>query len=236
VVHHLQLSDDGEIGPIGEWFDLSQPFFHRLSGDVVWPALRNEPIQSADYDHLLDLARTLITEGDRRPFTRRWEELPVEIRIGDFTERDPGWPDTLDYDRAVREAIGWWETATGMDLFVEVDASPERGIEVIYHDLEPPLLGQVTFDAWLASGAFARGRLELQTRFGSPSGYALTPQVAAHELGHVLGLFGHSTDAGHVMAQSGYSQADRVSEDEAKLVPLLYALPLGFDLTLYVAD
>ncbi len=122
----------------------------------------------------------------------------------------------IDYREAITTGIRRWEEATGNGLgaVVQVDDRDRAQFVITFRDVTPSSTFARTFHAtgtpFLAGGEIAFNRSYLTEIEGRVRDGELEPEVyaravagvAAHEMGHLLGIIGHSTRDDVLMGSS----------------------------------
>jgi len=178
---------------------------------------------------------------DGRPNQRlfRWESLPLAVHV-------PAWvsPVGIDFGHACRTALDIWNRNSGMTIFQSVEDPGEADIRFEY-GLDPDLgvIGRAVMlqpgDGRLFLGEAAPEEVVLELADYFPIEQKLQ-ETALHELGHALGLYGHSYcyDSGHLMYKTSNGALDdgpdnAIHEDEIRALRLIYDLPQGWDMAPY---
>ncbi len=120
-----------------------------------------------------------------------------------------------------------WEDGTGIDLFIETGDSASADC-IIEYDLENVYKHNVETLYTNDDGTPGKKRIWIYPE------NTLSPidrkgrMIFAHEFGHVLQLL-HSHDLGHLMVGGTAPLVSQPTEDELRLITILYRLPVIFD-------
>ena len=152
-----------------------------------------------------------------------WNHWPIKIYNPPMIDHD------VDVQAYARGAMAEWESMTGYDLFVEVDDAALADVEIIYFDtLTAPTPHHVVIVEENPDGTPARKNILIYQSYTMVPISIYPHLVFAHELGHVLGLK-HSENPGHLMLGLTFPLVHHVTEDEARLIQILYTTPHIFD-------
>ena len=166
-----------------------------------------------------------ITETDgwvgRPAVHKTWNHYPITVY------NPPKSYGELDMQLVARNAMAEWETAAGLDLFIEVEEQVGSDVEIVYFDT---LINnhQVDTPAYNQDGTPAKKEVWIFSGYTGVPISVYSHLIFVHELGHVLCL-DHSRDAGHVMLGLSRPQVQHVTEDEANVVRIIYHAPPVFD-------
>lgn len=231
----------------GEWFDYR---FTAGEGEEVnglriglVPRHPTDPACGSRYpdflDYLLQMTKTddpTNTRPDRR--LHKWDRWPLEV----FLQENPAGI-ALDFPELTALAMNQWNATMGQTLFVATDDSSAAEVVVVFSDEIPQVNGQVTMLA--PPGAQFIGDA-VPEKMGLYLNTAMTAEqriieVAMHEMGHILGIAGHSLcyEAGYLMYISSAGALDggienAVHPDEQMLVRTIRNLPQSVDMAGYV--
>lgn len=163
--------------------------------------------------------------------TLRWQadQLPLRIHL-------PPPPDTLAGDPeavfdAVRDGVTDWigVAGDGLPAFTFVDDPGDADIPIVWEE-EPSgdwYVAHCAYDINAMQRRFGVARILVTTRWrGGEVSLDLQYQAVLHEMGHALGLGGHSPDPSDVMYKS-VGAATEPSARDRETLRLLYARPIG---------
>ncbi len=186
-----------------------------------YPMIEFMPVTNVFYENVFDMLREAVIGG---PVLKKWANLPVPWYAPAFVNANG-----LDYYDSAARAAARWNDATGLSLFVAVDARPTVGVYMEF--LPPALMGGLS--GVTSYGSDAQGypildRIRILDAF--VDGTRLD-SIMMHELGHTIRL-GHLAGSMSIMFASQPLPLD-ISADEVRVVQLLTALPNGTDLSIY---
>ena len=171
----------------------------------------------------------------------RWQQFPVRVAIEPViespgsaaAERDQRWV------AAVRGAIADWQPYVPLVEVtigsVTIGATSEDGWDIYVSRSRPPL--QRSKDGTILPARLADTRYEIlspssgigdsvkfrfRIRMGNQQGEAGLRATARHELGHALGLWGHSTNPQDVMYPAQMGDYPPISDRDLKTLQWLY--------------
>ena len=166
-----------------------------------------------------------------------WSEFPIRVYLkhtleeGAAAERVQGWVE------AVRQAVQEWSAYLPMveveqpdaDIVIE-RADPERKVRIRDGQLDiPRARAAETRYRFYIKDSRLRHRITIQIRPGYGDSTAAT---ARHELGHALGIWGHSSLETDALYFSQVRYAPPISERDINTLKKIYGQPtrLGFKL------
>lgn len=203
------------------------PEFHPLRRVVVeadpWslemPLLRRTPLGGTPYAELLDLLQEFLEpwSGSR---VSRWESLPQRVRLPALPPDDP-------YRTTCLEAIDVWNVTMGRTVLEAVSSTDSATIRCTV--FEEDRAAFTRSEARDADGHPLRLRVHLSRRWIEDAPRYIR-RIWVHELGHALGLWGHSRDLDHVVNGRAVI-TDRPHPHELAALELLFRLPRDFDLS-----
>lgn len=164
----------------------------------------------------------------------RWESYPLAVYIPEVTA-----PSGVAMHEAALEAVAIWNFQMGEEYFVLVADPVDADVVFVFKDF-PNYAGLVELVEPAPGGEVQLGRVVPEKMSVTvDTGTATTPDITKatclHELGHVLGLFEHSTCAqiGYLMTVGGGGSLDwtqPIHPDEMNGVRSIRYLPQGVDM------
>ena len=136
---------------------------------------------------------------------------------------------------SVRDGILDWSDVVepGVPSFVFVDEPGDAGIPIVW-DAEPPdprwFVAHCALDINVFSRRFGVARILVTAHWGNgrEASVAELYNAVLHEMGHALGLLGHSPDALDVMFPDiGLSRSEGLSQRDRDTLVALYQSPIG---------
>ncbi len=251
ILNNLPISlrtVSGETDP-GRWFDytLELPVGSPLE-DLPLPLVEQHEMDSrctlATPDFMTYLRAMTKTNlpTDNRPDTKlyKWDHWPLTVYLpADDT------PVEVDFQAQSRWALEIWNTTMPEPYFVETDAPETADVVFVYSDQYPTLNGQVSIlepRGGYVVGNIIPQRMEVYLHSTMDSAQRVA-EVALHELGHVIGIAGHSpcSRAGYLMYITSAGVLDNGPEnaihpDEQALVEAIRHLPQGLDMAGFNPD
>jgi hypothetical protein len=137
------------------------------------------------------------------------------------------------YNHMVEEAFTLWAQATGGKVqFRQVATVNDSIIDVKWRRVDRKSLGHCVYN-WDKQGRIYSAEIEiglsdgvLHSRYNDP---AEVRHTILHEVGHALGLVGHSPYPGDIMYVPHQYGVIALSERDKETMRSLYELPVGFD-------
>lgn len=171
----------------------------------------------------------------------RWPSRKMPLKVyapkppqGLFDEPEPIW-------EAARSGVLAWENAAGAGLpgFEFVDSAPEADIPIAWAGISPDVVvAHCFYDINIFQRRFGVAQIVVTGRFrdGRQATPELIHEVVTHEVGHALGLGGHSPNPEDLMhgfldTQTGTPHAEntgrKLTARDHETLRLLYQRPLG---------
>jgi hypothetical protein len=163
----------------------------------------------------------------------RWPDDRMPLRV--FLDRPPAglFEDPEAIHDAVRRGVLDWTGAARPDLprFEFVEKIGDADIPIVWAEA-PDGDWEVAHCAWnvnLLMRRFGVSRILVTGRWsgGRPAEVADVHRMVLHEVGHALGLGGHSPDPSDVMYESVAGTATGLSARDRATLAALYARPIG---------
>jgi predicted Zn-dependent protease len=163
----------------------------------------------------------------------RWPERKMPLRV--YFPRPPEGlfedPEAI-YD-SVRAGIVDWSGVAGPDLpsFVFVGDQGDADIPIVWEEAPDGdwYIAHCAYDVNVMSRRFGVSRILITGRWSADQ--VATPtevyRVVLHEMGHALGLGGHSPQQGDIMYGSINRSGDSLSARDRATLQALYARPIG---------
>ncbi|MCU0639003.1 MAG: hypothetical protein MUF59_03940 [Candidatus Krumholzibacteria bacterium] len=219
----LRVKDENDPGEPGIYYDISrqidEPRDHFTLNLQMMPYYGLVSCNDNWYEDFLaffkDLTSTtgLYTE----PVFYGWNHWPLKVYNPPMIFRE------VDLQDVARGSMASWEAGTGLDLFVEVEDPALADWKIVYFEtgddkhktktvLENPDGTPLKKEVWIY--------LENTLSPIAIQGH----MIFAHEFGHVLGAK-HSYDTGHLMVGMTTPWVKDPSEDELRLIRVIYHYP-----------
>ena len=166
----------------------------------------------------------------------RWTRMPVGVYI-DQTDLPPSWKPQ--YRTFVEDAMQEWSDASEGKLAFTTIASESypcitvRWVTDSPLGNDPPTIGAAELVSTTIAGRqyIKEVRIELATtRYGRPLSDTIMKCISLHELGHAVGLWGHSDDDGDIMFEQVGNTTSVSARDQATLVKLYSVSPDVFEM------
>jgi predicted Zn-dependent protease len=163
-----------------------------------------------------------------------WSRNQMPLKVHLPVPPDGLYADALAVHEVVREGVTDWADVAepGLPSFVFVDDAGEADIQIAWA-LEPPdpswYVAHTVYAYSIFSKQFAVDRILVTARWrGREPSLDVIYSTMLHEMGHALGLGGHSPDRGDVMYGGvNYDQRPELSERDRATLRALYAKPNG---------
>ncbi len=164
-----------------------------------------------------ELLRQLNAERNNNK-TIRFEVNPIKVYIQVYIQNIPNG----------REQVEVWAEATdGLIQFEFVGDAPETGITIKYGVTSPIACG-VTFEPEWSAGVIKKAEIEIDPKTVLPIGLLGCRQTVKHEVGHALGLLGHTKDGGLMDADGGNGE---ITPQVKRIMKKIYSLPPNSDVS-----
>lgn len=192
------------------------------AGYQIKQPLLNVPTQSLLDDYLPEATRKGIV---------RWPSNPIKVHIPDSRKvvgYKPEWGTIL-----MQSFRDWEKVSNGLIKFEFVDSIPQQGLECFFYDAsvkDPDLVNDAEAGEALMytlNGDLHNGTIKILTR-SSSSVLPLTDNrirfICLHEIGHALGLSGHTDNPDDVMflSTSFRDEWKELSARDARTIQRLY--------------
>ena len=205
----------------GQLYRLWVPLLGFPPGMLELALLPHWNMETGFYVDGLDLLAELV-----RPFAgstiRRWPHPSLRVAL------PPGF-ESVDYAQSCTEAAAIWNQDLGWELFDIVETGEEA--EIVCTLTEETRLAYTKLLELDPEGRPLAMKIHLSPRW-APGAEKFVRRVYVHELGHALGLWGHTVDRSHIM-NGIYVSSDRPHPDEIRIVGWLWGLPSGTNLSWY---
>lgn len=146
--------------------------------------------------------------------TIRFEEIPIKVYVQNV-------PDGKDQVQI------WAEATDGLLQFEFVGDEPENGIAIRYGITAPITCGIAYRPEW-SEGIIKKASIEIDPKTILPVSSLFCKQTVKHEVGHALGLFGHTGDGGLMDANGGNGE---ITPQVKRVMKLLYSSPPNTDVS-----
>ncbi len=130
---------------------------------------------------------------------KRWASLPIRVYFQTDTNTSG-----VNVENEARQGFDQWESALGQNLWTEVTSAASANLVVQVQTVSPQsTLGVTTIYYFQGQTTINRAEMTIYSWSSlPPAGYGPT---ATHELGHALGINGHSSSNADIMYFSGNS-------------------------------
>ncbi len=151
---------------------------------------------------------------------KRWESLPIRVYFQ--TDTNTG---GVNIENESRQGFDDWEAALSQNLWTEVSSAASANLVVRVQASSPQsTLAETTIYFFSGQNIITRAEMVIYTWPSLPTGgYAGT---AAHELGHALGINGHSSNVADIMYFTG-NATDLLTQNDLNTIRTAYC---GFGL------
>jgi hypothetical protein len=254
VIGPLRSVDAVTYRTVSEHFDFADGPVGATADTVPVVLLRtyapdHEVCENYDPSGFLTFVRKITrTDGvaDRPTVLLKWESYPLSVWIQPGISPVLGW----DLDALAADGVALWNEALGQQYLTSAADSLSADVVVRFNDLPDLLNGQASLidPAEPVGLAIPRKMLvEVRSTLDTNPGGTVEPypemitEVTVHELGHVLGFWGHvcTPGAGNLMDYGGAigsldgGPSLLFHEDELRLVHAVRNLPQGVDMSAY---
>jgi hypothetical protein len=223
----LLVTDDGQEGEVGDYFDFYTPYVIVHEDYVLVYLIPDRALDTSLYTDFLEfyLHMTEYKIAQYRHCQRRWE-LPVDIYTEAFANGG------LDYQATVNQVATDLGSYLNLTVFSVVDSEPDLGVKCVF----PAALDMDNFGYDLFSEDYypLQGTCEFR-RVYTPSSLVAFQTTIRHELGHALGLR-HSLDSAHLMVGHMAPQVTNFSPDEIAVIHAFYNIPRGVEMSSYARE
>ena len=183
---------------------------------------------SGGSDHYLRY--TAFDVGGGEHATLRWQakQMPLRVHLPEPPADIASDPEAV-FD-AVRDGVTDWEGAAGEGVpsFTFVKDPGEADIPIVWEEAPSGwFIAHCVYDNHLMQRRFGVARILVTTRWhGQEVPLQQLYETVLHEMGHALGLGGHSPDPGDIMYKST-STARELTPRDRETLRRLYARPNG---------
>lgn len=164
-------------------------------------------------DHYLENA--LVSNSEAQKFTK----MPIYVFIRDDA-----------YTTLTRRALKQWQDAAGGLLsFVQTTSEKDAQIIIIFSEkpigeMDKAFYAGITHTTRKQDGSLQQAKVKILTkRNGNPVPESVLSNVVLHELGHAIGVAGHSNNTGDIMSTGGSAANSTLSARDIKTVRMLYS-------------
>jgi len=235
----ISIKDEYNSDHVGKYYDYTAPFtfkgqYTRYDAilvpyfDLVNHEGEYDPYQSQFYYFFKEITGT---SGDlgKPTIWKNWDHWPITVYNPPMTYKG------VDLQAYAREGMEDWETATGLDLFIETEDSLNADAVIVYDSVTVGWRHHVETPEVKEDGTPKRRVMYIYFKDEEIPVDLLPHLVYAHEFGHIIGL-GHSRDIGHLMLGGTKPFVDHVTTDEANVVRIIYHLPSVMDFKYIIND
>ncbi|HEX5131586.1 MAG TPA: hypothetical protein VFX92_03765 [Candidatus Krumholzibacteria bacterium] len=187
------------------------------------PMIPAIPTDSPSFNSVLQLLLAALVSAGPGDILRRWDTYPIPWHADEFVNVNG-----IDYTALARQAAARWNQRTGLEIFVEVPATPAKGVSMLFQTrAQMGIQNGVTSRQNDADGYPLKDTIRIVDDF---SDAAKLYSIIMHELGHTIRL--DHLPAGFLMF-GGQPLPGDVTDDEVRVVQMMLALPNGTDLARY---
>ncbi len=167
----------------------------------------------------------------------RWPERSMPLRVHLPAPRPGLFEDPVAILDSVRDGITDWADVAGPGIprFAFVDDAGDADIPIVWAD-EPDgnwYIAHCAYDVNRMQRRFGVSRILVTARWNDSRVADIQDvyKTMLHEMGHALGLGGHSPDSNDIMYRWVRSPAEGLSERDRRTLQLLYERPIGAHVT-----
>lgn len=172
--------------------------------------------------------RHMVFAGRGDTFLLHWGRRAMPLRVFLLAPPEGLFPDPEGIERTVRQAVLAWSDAAGPGLpaFEFVDSAGEADIPILWAETPSGdwAIAFCSYDLNLAQLRFGVSHVLVTGRWGKGGLADLESihKVVLHEMGHALGLGGHSPDPRDILFRSIDSEASGLSAADRETLRRLY--------------
>ncbi len=165
--------------------------------------------------------RGVIAQGD----VTRWNTRTFPLKV--YIQQDSGVPGY--YISEIEKAYNKWENVTGGQISFQFVSSPQNADMKCYFAPDLPNLSDDTagfhqFKYYGDTIADSIIKFRYANKNGNPYSAAMIYNVALHEIGHSLGLAGHSSKSSDLMYPISMNRNYDISKRDLTTLKLLYSM------------
>ena len=165
--------------------------------------------------------RGVIAQGD----VTRWNTKTFPLKV--YVQQDGNVPDY--YTAQIKRAYGKWQSVTGGKISFKFVSSPQNADMKCYFLPDLPNLSDDTagyhqFKYYGDTIADSVIKFRYANKNGKPYPSAMIYNVALHEIGHALGLAGHSSKSSDLMYPISMNRSYDISKRDLTTLKLLYSM------------
>lgn len=169
-------------------------------------------------------------------FTLRWPDsaMPLSVYVAPFRWYQPSKQANAAFyhQMAVNAFLQWQQRSDGLVRFHFVDSVSDSQIDLKWRRVDRKTLGHCEF-SWNDQHCLYSAEIQIGITDGLVHSQYDKPEevqhTILHEIGHALGLTGHSPYSGDIMYVPHQYGVLSLSERDVETLKWLYRLPLGFN-------